>query len=88
MNREILITIIENEIKFEREPEVNLMRAVIKQAFIDLLIISDKPKYKKLKENAREWFEEESSEFDLVCSLAFLKQSRIKMLYALVCSIQ
>ena len=86
MNRDFLINLVESEIKFNREPEVNLMRAVVKQAFLDILIISGKNKYKKRKKDAGEWFEEESIDFHMVCSLAHLEVRRIKMLYSLVSS--
>ena len=84
MNREYIICLIENEIKNNQEPEINLMRAVVKQGFLDLLIISQNPKYQKWKREAKFWFEEESEDVRLVCNLAHLDYKRIRMIYDLI----
>lgn len=83
MDRDFLINLIESEICFNRDPEINLMRAVVKQAFLDILIISDNSKYKKRKKEADEWLAQESCDFNMVCTLGRLEIDRIKMLYEL-----
>jgi len=84
MNRENIICLIESEIKNNKEPEVNLMRGVVKQGFLDLLIISKNPKYQKWKSEAKIWFTEESEDLKFVCNLAQLNYQRIRMIYDLI----
>jgi hypothetical protein len=84
MDRSDIITLIESELILDQEPEINLMRAVIKQAFLDLLVISDKPKYQRLKIQAQDWLAGDAKDFELVCTLALVSSVRIKMLYYIV----
>jgi len=84
MDREFVLNLINAELQYNQEPEANLMRAVIKQAFLDYLIISTNYKYRSKKRLAREWFETNSEEFKLVCLIAQVKYSRIIEIYSLI----
>jgi hypothetical protein len=84
MDRNFILTLIIAELSVTNIPEVNLMRAVIKECFLDLLIISQRKKYNKKKQDAKAWFELESDNFYLICQLAVIDPKRIKRLYEFV----
>jgi hypothetical protein len=81
MNRYIIIKSLDKLLTRSDTEEVNLWREVIRQAFIDLLIISKNKKYDLLKKEAYKWLATKSKDYYLVCALAQIKEEQINNLF-------
>lgn len=81
MNRFNILKMVHHVLPKSSTEEVNLWREVIRQGFLDVLIISDNKKYDKIKKEAYNWFSRKNKDYKTVCSLAKVDESIINQLF-------